>query len=194
MAAIYELRNEDGVVQLSFSVQLGIDKWVLTSEDVVKDKSFVKSFQIKPPGFSHILRIIGENIDKDGDGKIQFKEQNAETLMEVNRINIITKQYGGIVSKFLTLYTEVLSNEEKFADKLEIYLQGSFRGYMFPCSQLNFRLFPCSLEKIPVLPRVLNAYYFRIDISQYSNCIQIFDVSATSERTKMGDTMFLNKT
>ena len=48
MTAIYEIRNEDGVVQSSFSVKPGMDKWVLTLEDVVKDKSFAKSFQIKP--------------------------------------------------------------------------------------------------------------------------------------------------
>ena len=123
MTAIYEIRNEDGVVQSSFSVKPGMDKWVLTLEDVVKDKSFAKSFQIKPSEFSHMLRVIGENINKDEDGKIQFKEQNAETLMDLDRIHIMTKQYGGIVSKFLTLHTEVLDNEEKFADKLEIYLQ-----------------------------------------------------------------------
>ncbi|MCP3925635.1 MAG: hypothetical protein GY714_23960, partial [Desulfobacterales bacterium] len=79
----------------------------------------VTSRAISHAALPRLLEIVGENINN----KFQFRGEDAESLFEKNKEHIQTKRYGGMSTQFLTLYTEVLSKEEAYEDKMEIYLQ-----------------------------------------------------------------------
>eukprot|EP00795_Rhopilema_esculentum_P017821 gene17821-9509_t len=135
MFKVHFHNNENSNMHTDFNIAYSAeDRWVLTTEDVFKDKQVKKSMTFDIDALKSLLKIVNESFTLTKDENIQYHDEDSATLMEKNHQSVITKTYAGQTTKILTLLTHVLQKrDDEAVDKLEIYISKYGEGECKPC-------------------------------------------------------------